>query len=1001
VAINVAHDLRAMEIPVFFISLRGMRRKDDLLSKLLSIFAVTKKMPHPQISTSDWLIQCLQQLQNRFVLILDNADDLLESRDAKLKDEVLRFVDEMVTRCSHIKLLVTTRGSLDYLSHKLPVYLVRVDVLDEDASASLVRLLLPDLSDDDCKSVVRVCGQVPLAIKLMCSTMIGGNVSLNELLEEMKTTPLVEVLDNESLPDDVRLKSIINTCFQRLSADERDAFVSLAVFPGSFSIDDATAILDMRTSFQTKKMLQSLERKSLMTSNDFKSLSYTIHSLLLSFIDERRIKDEETEVVFKVAEHRFYDHHIFIFRAANDKFLTGDSNEALRVLGRRERIISTIFNGTRVNELYPKVVEVLSKAELLLHFVLSDEESLFEKLYDTAIEEAKKRQNLDDERMLLAAKSFGHWAWFTKDHQTWENSLQPAGCSSVDDVTAKMLCYHGVYQLLCGKVEEGLSSLKRSIDRLGSCCDEEVLRILSYKVLAETYLGNDQHEMASHFQKLFSYAANASSNLFWPMSSMDSFLLDDFKDKLTRLESDGLFHCLTVKLLWHFGRRPPCAEAFFDGLKKVMTTLSALGSAELDDVDCFSVLEESIKVIRMMLFVLKADADVEEEALVPIKEIFDQFEYMNQLLSEDSFKPTKFIDVLFHLTETLVQRFGPLSPTFSGITYLKSAIEDCRDSILGDHYDRVPGVDCEDLARSHDRIGVIQRQIENYNGAIESHQQAIREREENIGDHFDTVSSLTNIGCAYFKMNNEIEAVKSFQSALELRKKLGVYDHEDTANIYYTLGENFLTMGNYEKALKAHQQALELRTKLLGEHPKTAESLNGLGVVYYSMGKHQPARETFHSALDVTKKMPGKQEQTADSCYNLALTYFAMESFPEALEFCQQALSIRLELSGRLLNFYNLGRISIKLGDKVSAIEAFQKATKIPQFEHRQVRARSYYWLGKVQRDFGDLNGALESLEKATRLWKETLGDHPDTAKGQRLLNSVYDALTAKVLDCD
>jgi len=146
--------------------------------------------------------------------------------------------------------------------------------------------------------------------------------------------------------------------------------------------------------------------------------------------------------------------------------------------------------------------------------------------------------------------------------------------------------------------------------------------------------------------------------------------------------------------------------------------------------------------------------------------------------------------------------------------------------------------------------------------------------------------------------------------------------------------------------------------------------------------------------------MRGKHEQTANSCYNLALTYLAMKSSPEARAFCQKAMSMRLELSGKPLDFYNLGRISFKMGDKESAMEAFLKATTIPvgSFE---VRARCYYWLGKVQYSLEDLNGALKSLQVATRLRKKILGDHSDTAKSQRLLNCVIEALSGKELDCD
>lgn len=686
-AIDVAHELRAMKIPVYFISLRGMKRKDNLVSKLLSIFTVTEQVPHPQISASDWLIQCLQQLQNRFVLILDNADDLLESGDAKLKDEVLRFVEEMVTRCNHIKLLFTTRGSLDYLNHKLPIYLVRVGVLDKFASGRLARLLLPDLSDDDCKSIVRVCGQVPLAIRLMCSTMIGGNVSLNELLDEIKIKPLVDVLDNESFPDEVRLKSIINTSFQRLSADEKDVLVSLAVFPGRFGVDEATAILDMKTTFRTKKMLQSLKQKSLMTSNDFESISYTIHSLLLSFIDEKRMEDEEIEVVFKVAKHRFYDYDISTFRVANDKFLTGHSNEALRVLfGHRERIISSLVNGTRAEELYPKVVEVLSKAELLLHFVLSDEESLFEKIYDTAIKEAKKRQILVDERMLLASKSFRHWAWFTTDLQTWGHPLQSAGCSSAADFPAKMLCCHGIYQLLCGKVDEGLSSLRSSINRLGSCRNEKVLRMLCYKVLAETYHGKEEREMASHFLNLFNCEAKATSSFVLWQFSEDGLLSDDIKDYLRRMKGDAAFYGLMAKLLLYLSKNPSLLDVDCNVFNRFMATLLKLESAESDDFSVVSSFsKELMKVIRTMLSAVEADSRVEPDSLQLLKKLLDfnpLFECLVQplpTLSEDSLdsmeslKPLPlFIDWLLVVTETMAQLHGPRWLVFLGAAFLKS-----------------------------------------------------------------------------------------------------------------------------------------------------------------------------------------------------------------------------------------------------------------------------------------------------------------------------------------
>ena len=230
-------------------------------------------------------------------------------------------------------------------------------------------------------------------------------------------------------------------------------------------------------------MIRSLEQKSLIDGSEG---SFTIHSLLRSFIDEKSRTDKTVGDVLSRAQHRFFDHHISAFGVASETFLTGQSIDAVHAFfGQRENILFSLENGITVDELYSKAVEILSKAELFLYAVLPDEESVFNTLYDTAVREAKKRQNSADERKLLAAKSFGQWGWFSDDRQTWDHSLH-GGCSSAADYPAKLLCYHGVYQLLCGRVDLGMSSVKRFLDRPGTSCDEKVLKELARQVLAES-----------------------------------------------------------------------------------------------------------------------------------------------------------------------------------------------------------------------------------------------------------------------------------------------------------------------------------------------------------------------------------------------------------------------------------------------------------------------------------------------------------------------------------
>lgn len=698
VAINVAHHLQEMKIPVYFISVRGMKSKDELVSRLLSIFADATQLP--DISSSHWLIQSLRQLKDPFVLVLDNADDLLESEDVETKEEVLKFTDDILAQCSHAKLLFTTRESLDYLSYKLSIHIEKVSVLDETSSASLVKSLLPDVLEDSCRTIVKECGQVPLAMRLMCGIISEENISVGELVLELKKSPLVSVLDNERFSDDVRLKTIINTSFQRLRGNERDVFVSLAVFPGRFELKEATEVLALKQD-RPSKLIRSLEQKSLIDGSEG---SFTIHPLLRSFIDEKSRTDKAVGDVLSRAQHRFFDHHISAFGVASETFLTGQSIDAVHAFfGQRENILFSLENGIKVDELYSKAVEILSKAELFLYAVLPDEESVFNMLYDTAVTEAKKRQISADERKLIAAKSFGQWGWFSEDRQTWDHSLY-GGCSNSADYPAKLLCYHGVHQLLCGKVIEGIESIESSLDHLGSFCDEEVLKELASQVLAESRGKNMSNEerllhlaasmraignrMEKHFNEemrmehrglfLLSALHKGISVLinqeFHPLFGLICLVLGSVIDlvwfktvevnKEPTQESDGnrtnpidgvIFFCVRMKLLNYVNRE-----------KRFQCKTGASGSASRDlgsSLEIASFLNECSKALRMMASLI---TELESNsALVKERGISDSLSLLASIidrLSPDSWYPLLICNEALRQVDSILSIL-PLPPS--------------------------------------------------------------------------------------------------------------------------------------------------------------------------------------------------------------------------------------------------------------------------------------------------------------------------------------------------
>jgi len=119
VAIVVGHQLQARELPVFFLSLRGLKSKSDLTSKFLSLFRQARTLETNKLqdlSADDELCLIFDRLSDHCVIILDNADDLFECGAPNVKEEVFNLIEEILNRSDKVNFLLTTRESLPYLN---------------------------------------------------------------------------------------------------------------------------------------------------------------------------------------------------------------------------------------------------------------------------------------------------------------------------------------------------------------------------------------------------------------------------------------------------------------------------------------------------------------------------------------------------------------------------------------------------------------------------------------------------------------------------------------------------------------------------------------------------------------------------------------------------------------------------------------------------------------------------------------------------------------------
>ena len=985
-AIRVAHRLQKKNIPVYFASLRGMESKEDLVSKLLSMFVDDKQVG--RISSSHFSIQCLQRVQNPFVLMLDNADDLLGSGDTKRNDQVLQFIEEILTHCKQIKLLLTTRESLDYLNQKLPMYSEKINVLDKISSEDLVRLLLPDASDDDCNFIVRECGNVPMSMRLMCSIIKEESISTDVLLKELNNLTLVNVLDHEYLPDGFRIKSVINTSFKRLMVRERDAFVSLSVFPEWFGVEEAQAILNVKSEVHTKQIIRLLERKSLLDCGENFS-HFTVHSLFRSFIQEEMKNDPEVEAVFRDSEIQFYDYYISCCKVANEHFLKKRYGDAFRdFLDRRSSIISSLSSGPRIERIYSKVVELLSEAKSFLSVALHDEQMLLERLYDTAIEKAKTMGNLGDKQRLQSARechSAESFFWLSRVQREGGNlkgAMESARVGSRlrkerlghSPYRAVSYCHRGVTHDVMGNSDVLVEAFQKAA---------EVAKLLDSLTKLASYYNLEGSRRRYHSGNLGGLQDEAY------MSLHKNGVREDTARCFHRLareqrEAGDLIGALKsvqvgVRLRQQLSGGHPGADSVFFEQGQILLALGDSKSA----VEAFqraadmSLNLRGYDISTAQCYLQLGIAQSKMQDLQGALKSLQRARSMRSHLLQNN---TKDAALTYYMSGIVQQDTGDLK---GALESLQSAAN-IRSNLLGDH---------RDTALAYYMLGLVQRDMGDFGGALESLQHAAKIGAFLPGDHSDTALAYYMLGLVQSDMGDLEGALTSLQHAANIRSNVHV-DHRDTALAYYMLGLVQRDMGDFGGALESLQRAAKIRAFLLGDHRDTALAYYMLGLVQSDMGDFEGALKSLQHAADIRSFRLGNNRDTALAYYMLGLVQRDMGDLKNAMESLQTAADTRLALADfkdTALTYFMLGLVQRDMGDLKKAMESFQNAANLRSDllgDHKET-ALAYYTLGLVQRAMGDLKGALESLQKAANMESNVLGDHEDTAYSYHWLGLV------------
>lgn len=239
-----------------------------------------------------------------------------------------------------------------------------------------------------------------------------------------------------------------------------------------------------------------------------------------------------------------------------------------------------------------------------------------------------------------------------------------------------------------------------------------------------------------------------------------------------------------------------------------------------------------------------------------------------------------------------------------------------------------------------------------------------------------------NLGQNEFHLNNFDRAIQWHQNALQLRTQLFGPKHEKVADSYNNLGNCQIQLGNYAAAKQMHEKALKIRQSALpAQHVDIAISHNNLGNCAYFVGDFQEAAREYQAGLSIREKIYGSNHlKITPSLNNLGKVLYELGQWDQALAIFRRVLSIRQKSmapnSPALASTYeNIGEVLLEKGDFHSAIPYLQQAVFLHGGQENPNSAAAWHKIGLCLQRSGDYDAALNYHIAALKPIETLFGD--------------------------
>ena len=229
--------------------------------------------------------------------------------------------------------------------------------------------------------------------------------------------------------------------------------------------------------------------------------------------------------------------------------------------------------------------------------------------------------------------------------------------------------------------------------------------------------------------------------------------------------------------------------------------------------------------------------------------------------------------------------------------------------------------------------------------------------------------ALKQIGMVYYKQGKYIDAVKTWQQALDMYKSIG--DKVGVANMLGNQGAIYFNQGDDAKSLELHLKSLKMSEEIW-DTLRILTSLTNVGTVYLNKpATYTKALEFFLQSYKLSKTI-NDMYSIGTATANLGETYYKLGHDDTALLYLNESLKAYQSKEDFPFSLNYIGRVYTRKKQFDIAIEKHKEAFEISKnLDTRLDMTQSLVGLAQAYAAKGDIASSIEAYKQSIDVGKE------------------------------